>query len=184
MPLAQQTASGATATSVASSTSQTPLEQAQAVLKTLQMILGLIVGIPRAILEGITGQTITEIQYSFSQTDIDGLSQQLQQFASAISSVLVSLLKVVANSIAFIATATTTTTTGGVGVATATAGVGGTKVAAAAAAASTTQDDVIPKIITFILEDFLPAFIDGLVLIIQQFIMLLMEGGSAIVSTL
>ncbi|OEU06635.1 hypothetical protein FRACYDRAFT_254186 [Fragilariopsis cylindrus CCMP1102] len=184
MPLQTATSGGATATTLVTPI-RTSFEQAQAVLKTLQMILGLVVGIPRAIVEGITGQTITEVQYSLSQIDINGISQQLQAFASAIAPVLVSLLKVVANSIAFIATATTTTAGAGA----AGAGVAGgssTATAAAAAVATSSQidGDVIPKTITFILEDLLPAFIDGLALIVQQFIMLLIEGGSAIVSTL
>ena len=177
MPV-QTASSGATVTATALVTPiRTSFEQAQAVLKTLQMILGLVVGIPRAIVEGITGQTITEVQYSLSQTDINGISQQLQAFASAIASVLVSLLKVVANSIAFIATTGSGVAAGGTSTSTAAA-------AAAIATSSQIDGDVIPKTITFILEDLLPAFIDGLALILQQFIMLLMEGGSAIVSTL
>ena len=147
----------------------TPLEQAQAVLKTLQMILALVVAIPRAVLEGLTGQTISEIQTNVSQTDINELSRQLTGFASAVATVLISLLKVVAKSIAFLASG------GNIDIGTTTA---------AAAATAATQEDMMANMATFVLEDLLPAVVDGLVLILQQFVMLLLEGGSMVVAAL
>lgn len=141
--------------------SSAPLDQAQAVLHTLQMVLGLVVGIPRAALEGMTGLTIDEIQVVVSHTDVRALADQLSGFASAVSTVLVSLLQVVAQAISMIATKT---------------GLGD--------AIASGQEEMVAGLVNFVLEDLLPAILDGLFLILQQFAILLMEGGSAILATM
>lgn len=84
----------------------TPLEQAQAVLQTLQMLLGIVVVIPRAIVKAITGHTLSEIHYSLSQIDIQELSRQLPFFASTMASLIISLVKVVANAIVYMSVVT------------------------------------------------------------------------------
>jgi hypothetical protein len=139
----------------------TPLDQAQAVLKTLQMVLALVVGIPRAALEGLTGLTIGEIQVAISQTDVRALSEQLTGFASAVSTVLVSLLKVVAEAVSVIVTQT---------------GVG--------SAIASGQEEVVSKLVSFVVEDLLPAILDGLFLILQQFAVMILEGSSYIVTAM
>ena len=138
-----------------------PLDQAQAVLETLQMVLALVVGIPRAALEGLTGLTIGEIQLAVSQTDVRALAEQLSGFASAVSTVLVSLLQVIAQAISVIVTQT---------------GLG--------SAVSSGQEELVTQLSRFVVEDLLPAILDGLFLILQQFAMLLLEGGSAMLAAM
>jgi hypothetical protein len=149
------------ASTMANTAAATPLDQAQAVLKTLQMVLALVVGIPRAALEGLTGLTIGEIQVAISQTDVRALSEQLTGFASAVSTVLVSLLKVVAEAVSVIVTNT---------------GVG--------SAIATGQEEVVSKLVSFVVEDLLPAILDGLLIILQQFAVMILEGSSYIVAAL
>lgn len=146
---------------VASQGTTTPLDQAQAVLHTLQMVLALVVGIPRAALEGLTGLTIGEIQVAVSQTDVRALSDQLTGFASAVSTVLVSLLRVVAQAISIIVDKT---------------GLGD--------AIASGQEELVSRLVNFVVEDLLPAILDGLFIILQQFAMLLFEGGSAILAAM
>ena len=163
MPLSEplQNIAAAAATSTNAATAATPLDQAQAVLKTLQMVLALVVGIPRAALEGLTGLTIGEIQVAISQTDIRALSEQLTGFASAVSTVLVSLLKVVAEAVSVIVTQT---------------GVG--------SAIASGQEEVVSKLVSFVVEDLLPTILDGLFIILQQFAVMILEGSSYIVTAM
>ncbi len=134
-----------------------PLDNAQAVLQSLEMVLALVVGIPRAALEGLTGLTIGEIQVELAHADIQALAEQLAGFASAVSSVLVSLLQVIAKAISVIVTQT---------------GLGD--------AIASGQEELVSQLSRFVVEDLLPAILDGLLFILQQFAMLLIEGGSAV----
>jgi len=153
-------AANAMATTTAA-VSATPLDQAQAILHSLQMVLGLVVGIPRAALEGFTGQTIAEIQVSVADTDVRALADQLAGFASAVSSVLLAVLKVVANVVSVVMTQT---------------GIGN--------AVASGSEDLISRLVSFVVQDLLPTIVDGLLIILQQFANLLLEGGSAVLSTL
>jgi hypothetical protein len=160
VPLSQPLRAVAAA-SGSTTTTATPLDQAQAVLETLNMVLGLVVGIPRAALEGLTGLTIGELQVQLSQTDVKALAEQLSGFASAVSTVLVALLKVVAQAISTIVTQT---------------GLG--------SAMAQSQEELVSDLVNFVVQDLLPAILDGLLLILQQFAMLLLEGGSMILSAM
>mmetsp|Transcript_33362 Transcript_33362/g.69787 ORF Transcript_33362/g.69787 Transcript_33362/m.69787 type:complete len:206 (+) Transcript_33362:2-619(+) len=171
--VAQQTAATAT-TAIAT----TPLDQAQAVLKTLQMVLALVVGIPRAALEGLTGQTIDEIQNGVSETDVAALSEMLAGFASSVSTLLLSLLKVVAQAVSVVVAKASAATATGTSVA------ASASTAASVASAASTTEDLVPSIVSFVLEDVLPTIVDGLLIVLQQFAVLLLEGGSAVVSAL
>ncbi|VEU34964.1 unnamed protein product [Pseudo-nitzschia multistriata] len=142
----------------AASTSTTPMEQAQAVLETSQMVMAMVVSIPRAVVEGVTGQPISEVQARVAQADLDVLAAQLSGFAATVSKLLVSFLKVVAQAISYLVSQ----------------GGGG-------AAIGTEQTEAIAKLVTVLLEDILPAIIDGLAMVLQQFVLLLLDGGAAIV---
>jgi len=154
--------------STAAAASSTPLEQAQAVLQTSQRVMALVVSIPRAVVEGVTGQPITEFQAQIAEADINALAQQLSGFASTVATLLISFLKVVAQAISYLVAAATSQ------------GVGG----GAVAERVIQQQDTIAKLVSFLLEDLLPAIIDGLAMVLQQFVLLLLEGGSAIVAAL
>eukprot|EP00536_Pseudo-nitzschia_multiseries_P004960 jgi/Psemu1/285456/fgenesh1_pg.88_\ len=165
VPLSKPLRESATAAAAASST---PLEQAQAVLETSQRVMALVVSIPRAVVEGVTGQPITDFQARVAQADINALAQQLSGFASTVATLLISFLKLVAQTISYFVAAATSQGAGG----------------AAAAASMSQQQDTMAKLVSFLLEDLLPAIIDGLAMVLQQFVLLLLEGGSAIVSAL
>jgi len=139
----------------------TPLDQAQATLHTLQMLLAFVVAIPRAVLEGLTGETMDQIGAQLSQVDVRALAEQLAGFAAAVSTILVSLIKVTATVISFFMTQT---------------GLG--------QAISTQSEEAVSRVVSFVINDLLPAILDGLLLILQQFAMFLMEGASTIMSTM
>ena len=158
----------------------TPFEQARAVVETLQLILALVVGIPRAVLEGITGETITELQADLSHTDFVAVVQQVTAVAVTLAKVIISLVTVVTNALTFLATAVVTATSGDP---TTTAAVA-TATAAATAAAVAQQEEIIARISTFIVDKLLPAVLDGLIFVLQKFITLLIDGGAAIAAAL
>jgi hypothetical protein len=149
-----------------------PLQQAQAVLKVLQLLLAVVVAVPRALMESFTGMTAVEFQYSIAQWDIHDISQSMVQLSSAIVTAIIALLKLIVS---------VTSALVGVGVAGASNGGGG---AAAASSASTTQEILLSSTATFLSQKFLPAVIDGLLLVIQQIVELLLQGGSMVVSGL
>ena len=158
----------------------TPFDQAHAVLETLQLILALVVGIPRAVLEAITGETIAELQTDLSHTDLVAVAKQVTAVAVTFAKIIISLVTVVTNALTFLATAVVTATSGDP---TTTAAVA-TATAAATAAAIAQQEEILRRISTFIVDELLPAVLDGLIFVLQQFITLLIDGGAAIAAAL
>eukprot|EP00539_Tryblionella_compressa_P003736 CAMPEP_0178750232 /NCGR_PEP_ID=MMETSP0744-20121128/9853_1 /TAXON_ID=913974 /ORGANISM="Nitzschia punctata, Strain CCMP561" /LENGTH=147 /DNA_ID=CAMNT_0020403737 /DNA_START=42 /DNA_END=485 /DNA_ORIENTATION=- len=145
-----------------------PLQQARAILKVVQLLLAVVVAVPRAIVEGLTEMTIPEFQASVAHWDIAEWTRQFMGFVGVVAAAVVTVLKVLASvtsAVIGIGSAGATSTTMG------TSSVGGT-------------EDIFSNTASFLVNELLPTIADGFVLLVQQFLNLMLEGGSAIMSTM
>mmetsp|Transcript_2976 Transcript_2976/g.4289 ORF Transcript_2976/g.4289 Transcript_2976/m.4289 type:complete len:502 (+) Transcript_2976:16-1521(+) len=124
----------------------TPLEQATAVLTVLQLLLAIVVAVPLALVEGLSGMTLEEIQTNVSQWEISQVTGHFVEFAETALMAVVSVLRIV---------------TGAFGPA---------------------PEEMLMATSTFLVQDLLPAIVDGFILLIQQVLVLLLGGGAALMS--
>jgi hypothetical protein len=152
--------------------SLSPYQQAQAVLHVIQLIIAVLVAIPRTMVESCTGLTVKELQESVSQWNIPELADRVIPFCNVVITAMIGLLKVILSIVVAVVTTSTTSSSSssfeGVG------GVTGTM----------TISEILSTTAIFLLDDLIPAFIDGLLLIIQQIVHVLWLGGSMVMSGL
>ena len=132
--------------------SQEPLQQAQSIVKVLQLLLSVMIAVPRALLESVTGVTASEFLGNIQQLEVSDVMKGFLSFCGAVVAVIATLLK-------FVVSITSTL----LGVAAANAvtidGV---------ASESVSTEDILSSTATFLADDLLPSVADGFVLLIQH----------------
>jgi hypothetical protein len=138
--------------------SQEPWQQLQSILKVLQLLLAVMVAVPRTILESLTGVTASEYLAGVEQLDISDVAKAFLSFAGAVIAAVATLLKFVLS-------------------------IASSVLGVAAAGATTPEDvgssdEIMSSTATFLAHDLLPTVMDGFVLLMQHIVEMMSQDGS------
>jgi hypothetical protein len=126
-------------------TQQQPLEQANSIISVFQLIVAVVLSVPRVIIEGLTGMTIMEIQQNTDWNSLREIVNSFLEFMSIVTATILTLLKFVFSIVGTILSI-------------------GTSIASGQA----TAEELLANTASFLTEDLVPTIVDGFVLLVQQ----------------